>query len=213
MATYSIDDPRKIAREAPYTFFIPDEHRLSVLEVGDSVKLMFRPDPPDREYETERMWVNIDQINGDEIVGTLDNDPFDMPQLKSGDQISFKRYNIISIKWADNEKDRKYPVSNKEYYDRCIVDACVIEGDVPVYYIYREEPDLNEEADKYPDSGWRIRGDYRGLSDEEIDSREAKYVALGVVLNQDDSWLHLIAEPIGAAYVRNFETNEFAPDE
>lgn len=62
-------------------------------------------------------------------------------------------------------------------------------------------------GDRFPDSGWRIRGDMRaGLG-----KRKAAYVALGAVLNRDDSWLHLIDEPIGARFEKDFETGRFNP--
>ncbi|WP_423603110.1 immunity protein Imm33 domain-containing protein [Sphingomonas sp. MS122] len=70
---------------------------------------------------------------------------------------------------------------------------------------------MGEPDDTYPDSGWRIRGDYRNISDTEVDEREAAYVALGAVLNRDDSWIRLIDEPVGARFIRNWETDAFEP--
>jgi hypothetical protein len=67
-------------------------------------------------------------------------------------------------------------------------------------------------VDEFPDSGWRLRGDYRGLSDDEIEARKMSYVALGAVLNRDDSWIHLIEEPVGSAFLRNFETHQYERD-
>jgi len=79
--TYKLDDPRENAKEAPYTFSLPSQERLNAIEPGDLVKLMFRPDPPDRKYAVERMWVTVDQIRETELVGTLNNVPFDIPTL------------------------------------------------------------------------------------------------------------------------------------
>jgi hypothetical protein len=41
--------------------------------------------------------------------------------------------------------------------------------------------------------------------------RGAAYVALGAVLNRDDSWLELIDAPIGSAFMRDFETGAYEP--
>ena len=89
------------------------------------------------------------------------------------------------------------------------MDRCVINGEAKVGYLYREEPDMAKEGDRFSDSGWRIRGDTRGKSTEELASREIAYVAVGVVLNKDDTWLHLIDEPIGANFEKDFEGGVF----
>lgn len=211
---YVIDDPRPIADEAPYTYFLPSENELLALAPGDSAKINFRSIPPGRIWEAERMWVAITAAQNDALTGTLDNDPSDMPQLRYGDTIAFRRSDVIDLMWSDNRTVAP-PTGpeRREYWDRCLVDDCVLTGDVKVHYLYREEPDPERADDRFPDSGWRIRGDYRSLSDEEIDNRETRYIALGKVLNEDDSWLHLIDAPVGSAFVRNWQTGAFEPEE
>ena len=68
---------------------------------------------------------------------------------------------------------------------------------------------MGKPSDKFPDSGWRIRGDMRGIDLENLNSRKIAYVALGAVLNRDDSWVHLIDEPYGARFEKNYEAGIF----
>ena len=214
---YVLDDPRPIAAESPYTFYLPSDDMKAALEVGDHVQLVIRSVPSSRHYDAERMWVTITSIDGDWFVGNLANTPFDMPQLPLGTRIEFQCYHVIDIEWSDQaengERVTADSVRPKQIWDRCLVDKCVTDRERPVYYIYREEPDMGSADDKYPDSGWRIRGDYRGLSDEELEGWEAEFVAIGRVLNADDSWLHLIDEPVGSKFLRNFDTGEYEPEE
>jgi hypothetical protein len=212
LGRYEIDDPRPIAASAPYTYYLPSENEVLALVPGDQVKLLFRSIPPSPKFEVERMWVTITAIDSDGVRGELDNVPFDMPQICLGDALSFRRSDVIDIIWSDDRGARPPPAPPRRWYwDRCLVDECVLYAGAKVQYLYREEPEHDE--DEYQDSGWCIRGDWRDISDKELESREVAYVALGAVLNCDDSWLALIDEPVGSAFIRNWETGAFEPSE
>jgi hypothetical protein len=209
---YRINDPRPTAAAAPYTYYLPSENELLAVAPGDIVKIIFESIPPSEEWGAERMWVIVTAIDGEALIGTLDNDPFDMPQLKHGDVVSLQRGHIIDIDWA---KDRAVPPppmpERRWYWDRCFVDDQILDGRLKVEYLYREEPDPPRDGDKYPDSGWRFRCDTRGLTEQEYENPSFSYIAIGKVLNADDSWLHLIDAPVGSAYLRDWETGAFQP--
>ena len=207
---YEVLDPRPIAASAPYTYFLPDTELIDAIGEGDLVKAVFQAVPPSETYDAERMWIEITSAQDDWLQGTLASNPADMPKLPRGSIIRLPRSHVIDVVFRN--PDKKPPLSkqpSREYWERCLVDRCVLDGDMKVGYICREEPDMTKEDDRFPDSGWRIRGDTRGKSAEELASREIAYVALGAVLNKDDTWLHLIDEPIGAAFEKNFETGMF----
>ncbi len=210
--TWWLDDPRPRAEEAPYTFFLPPPEKVQALAPRDLVKLIF-VGGGEHAYDAERMWVEVKSTENGVFIGTLDNEPSDMPQLKIGDEVRFEAFHIIDVEFSDLEKGGKASaVQRREYWDRCLVDQCVLDGEKRVEFIYREKPDMGSDDDKFPDSGWRIRGDRRGCTDEEMDSREAAYVALGAVLNLDDSWLHLIDENWPCRFMRNWATGEYVHD-
>lgn len=207
---YEIEDPRPIAVEAPYTYFLPDPALIEAIGVGDSVKAVFVATPPSNTtYGAERMWVTVTAVDGAWLEGVLDSVPFDMPKLKRGANIRLPRSHVISVIIRDPVRMPILKIK-REYWDRCLVDQSVVDGELKAGYLHREVPDLAGPKDKYPDSGWRIRGDMRGVSNEELESRKVVYVALGLVLNSDDSWIHLIDEPVGSAFERDFDTGAFA---
>lgn len=206
---YTIDDPRPIAEAAPYTYFLPSENELLALGPDDLVKLVFRSHPPGRRWDAERMWVTISSADGDLLTGRLDNTPSDMPQLRAGRKVTFRRADVIDILWAEDRAAKPPPpAERRQYWERCMVDSCVLEGDTPVDYLYRETPDLGQPEDEHPDSGWRIRGTDEGIAEDERAGRGPEYIAIGKVLNQDDSWLHLVDAPIGSAFIRDRDTGQ-----
>lgn len=207
---YEVIDPRPVAIEAPYTYFLPSTSHLGAIGKDDLVKATFRAIPPSDEWDAERMWVKVTSADFDWLEGTLESTPSDMPNLAKGATIRLPRSHVIDIIFDRSEVEAALPKdTGRGYWDRCLVDQCVLDGDLPVHYLYREAPDMGKPEDKYLDSGWRIRGDMRGCSDEQLAVRKSAYVALGAVLNRDDSWLHLIDQPIGVTFQRDFDTGLF----
>lgn len=72
---------------------------------------------------------------------------------------------------------------------------------------------MTREGDAFPDSSWRMGGRQGEATEAELDNRQVCYVAIGLVLNQDESWLVLIEEPEGAAFLRDFERGVYVPVE
>lgn len=210
---YEVLDPRPNAAEAPYTFFLPDSDLINTVRIGDHVKAIIRAVPPSKTFDAERMWIQVSSIGPDWLEGTLDSQPRDMPNLLRGAPMRLPRSHIIDVLLADPARTPLTVKPKREYWDRCMVDQCVVDGELAVGYLYREPPDLTKEGDKFPDSGWRIRGDMRGSLVEQAGSRKVAYVALGLVLNADDSWLHLIDEPVGAKFEKDFGKGVFVRDE
>lgn len=211
---YRIDDPRPIAAASPYTYFLPSDVELGALTAGDNVKLIFEAIPSSEKWGAERMWVSITDTDGDDLTGELLNAPLDIASLKPGDQVRFKRWQVIGIEWAEYRLLPPPPApERRDYWDRCFVDQQILDGRLRVEFLYREEPDPPQEGSDYSDSGWRIRCDSRGLTDEECEFPQCSHVAIGAVLNNDDSWVHLIDAPVGSAFLRDWDSGEFHPAE
>lgn len=207
--SYTLLDPRPVAASARYTFFLPSQVEIAAVGKGDLVKLTFEYTHQADEWQVERMWVTVREAEGENLSGVLENQPFEKTStLNVGARVYFKRYNIQSVQWA-NPKSAPQPDEYREYWERCLVDECVVDGSAPVEYIYREEPDMQQDGDKYPDSGWRIRGQMGSMTDEELAVRKPQYISVGVVLNKDDSWINLIDAPIGSRFMRDFDKNVY----
>lgn len=178
---------------------MPFAVELKALRPGDGVQAIFRQTEGETKYDAERMWVLIERIEDEVVFGTLDNDPHDMPLIEAGMPVAIPLTHVISTAFSKTNPRPEAP-ERREYWDRCMVDSCVLEGRSHVDYLYRETPDLTRDDDKYPDSGWRFRGTPEAV--EADDEREDKfhYIAIGKVLNQDDRWIHLINEEPGVAF-------------
>lgn len=206
---FHLRDGDEAAAESPYTFFIPTREERVAVAPGDLVKLGFEYEWQTETYGGERMWVKVTGKTGLQFTGALDNEPYEKG-LECGMPVAFGIEHIIDIVWAD-PASRPPPVAHQEYWERCLVDACVVNDGVPVEYIYREEPDMGEEGDAWPDSGWRIRGRFDDTQAGPLEDRKLEYLALGAVLNRDDSFVELLHEPIGSAFRRDFATGRYEP--
>jgi hypothetical protein len=209
---FHIDDPRSSAADAPYTFFLPSAEQLAAVAPGDHVKIVVRSRLPDREWDAERMWVKVTAVDGDSVTGDLDNEPFDIPGLHSGETLHFPRSAAVDILWAEpRATEPPCPPIRREFWERCMVDDCVISGRSPIAYLYREDPELGDPGDEHPDSGWRIRGTPEEIAADEANGRDPAYVAIGAVLNRDDSWVDLVDLPPGVAFDRDEQTGAYVP--
>lgn len=203
-----LDDPRPIAASAPYTYDMPWPEELAALEPGDGAQAIFREIAGGRRYHAERMWVMVQRIEDGFIVGRLDNEPSDMPSIKLGDLVRIPLTHIISCTYIKGKQRPKVP-ERRSYWQRCFVDACVVEGRSHADYFYREEPDMTREGDKEPDSGWRIRGTDEAIAEDKHLGKDPMYIALGKVLNEDDRWIHLIDSPIGSTFQWDVERSDY----
>ncbi|MEQ1550323.1 DUF2185 domain-containing protein [Sphingorhabdus sp.] len=199
------------AADAPYTFFVPTWSERERISVGDLVKLGFEYLWDTEEFSGERMWVEVLKKDSSSLTGALKNEPSERG-LQFDQIVEFELKNVIAIEWQEPEKHPAFE-QKTTYWERCLVDQLVVDGALPVEYVYREEPDLAQPDDKYPDSGWRLRGQQGEATDDDMEAREVAYTALGAVLNRDDSFVHLLKQPIGSAFMRNFETGQYDREE
>lgn len=195
--SWFLEDAQSLADEFPYTFYKPSNKVISKLKTGNQAKLIFQfesndPDAP----RAERMWVEIIEVTDNGFRGTLDNDPSYIQDLKYQDQVEFQEHHII-------DTDLNDPVSSitDKYIKRCFVTNNILYEGEPVGYLYREEPDQED------DSGWRFT---TGKETDEYmdDSNNTSYVSLGVVLREDDNCLALLERESGVAFIKN-ENGQF----
>lgn len=206
---FHLRDADAAAAEAPYTFFIPLLEERVQVSVGDLVNLGFEYAWETQEYGGERMWVKVTRKSGLNFTGTLANEPWE-PGLQHGLEVAFGVGQILDIEWEDPDAHPPFH-PHRSYWERCLVDDCVLTGSVPVEYVYREKPDMAGEDDKYPDSGWRLRGQDGHPDPDPIGDRSVSYVAFGAVLNRDDSFISLLEAPVGSAFMRDFTTGLYYP--
>lgn len=198
MPSWTLDDADEIAAAHPYTFYKPSGAVIDRVAVGENVKLVFRFEHDDPEAPAaERMWVLVDSIDGaGGFTGRLDNEPFWIRDLKVGDPVSFRACNIVATR---HDEPDNLPA---RYAKRCFVTRRVLDDGMKAGFLYREAPERDG------DSGWRITADDESGAYMD-DPRNVAFVSLGRVLSKDDSIVHLLDEPIGAAFARDPATGRF----
>jgi hypothetical protein len=190
--SWKLVNAQKIADEFPYTFYKPSSEVVSQLEVGSQAKLIFEFESGDPEApRAERMWVEITDVKDEIFWGYLNNDPAYIKDLKYKDPIEFSECHIIDTDLGD-----PVPSITEKYIKRCFVTNNILYEGRPVGYLYREEPDYED------DSGWRFTaGDE---TDEYMDDSEnSSYVSLGAVLQEDDSILSLLEREAGVTFMKD----------
>lgn len=76
----------------PISFHIPSLEERQGLTPGVYVKLGFQ-----ESDETERAWVEVTAIDGDQVTGIVCNDLVVMTSVKDGDAVAFQLKHIIGI--------------------------------------------------------------------------------------------------------------------
>lgn len=194
--SWKLEDAQKLADEFPYTFHKPSKEVVSQLKEGNQAKLIFEFESDDPEApKAERMWVEITEVKNGMFSGYLDNEPAYIKDLKHKDPVVFRECHII-----DTDLDDPVPSITDKYIKRCFVTHNILYEGRKVGYLYREEPDYDD------DSGWRFTaGDE---TDEYMeDSDNSSYVSLGAVLREDDSCVALLDREVGVAFARDDKGN------
>lgn len=196
--SWRLADGQALADEFPYTFHKPSTQAIAALTPGDEVKLIFEFDSDSVDApHAERMWVEIRARQKNAFSGVLDNDPACIKDLAAGDPVDFEARHIIQVSIED-----PVPAASDRYLARCFVTHKVLHDGAGIGYLYREEPEYED------DSGWRIMaGDE--TEDYMDDSGNIHWVSLGAVLRADDGFVDLLDAPVGAAYERDAQTKAF----
>lgn len=134
--TWSLEDVTLIAKEAPYTFYLPSKSVINQLQVGSVVKLMFNCNVENEQgWSAERMWVIITEVNDGYYKGTLDNDPSYIPDIKYQDIVEFESKHIMQTDIEESESDIV-----EKYNPRCYVTSHVLkDGFLSANYIERNQ--------------------------------------------------------------------------
>lgn len=196
MSAWQLIDPRPIRQDNPYTFFVPSDAEKAAIVPGDLVKLMFRSLSP--QNGTERMWVTFQGRDQAGAFGDLHNEPLDIPGLTAGDPIRFQDYHIISV-WEPKVDD----ISHEDrMFGRCHVDPRILSGGAQIGRIERRSTWRGWRPwrkVRWPDTGWYFYAD----DSARPKTRDMRYVAIGVVLNKDDSALPYLTAPTGTKMIRD----------
>lgn len=198
MPSWHLTDAAELAARHPYTFYKSPPEAIAQVRPGEVVKLIFAFHSDDPQAPgAERMWVLVETIEPHgHFTGKLDNMPGYIQDLKAKDPVAFEARHIINTQHDDDDN-----LVNR-YAGLCFVTKKVLEDGAPVGYLYREEPDNDD------DSGWRFTANDE--SDDYInDSANVALVSLGAVLSVDDRFIALLNAPAGSAYAFDHNTQQF----
>ena len=94
MARHELIDGVAMNRQHPITFSVPSDGEKATIRPGDSVKVGFIVDSSIGQQE--RVWVQVQSVNHNKIVGVLDNDPV-YADVRFGEQIEIELRHVLGI--------------------------------------------------------------------------------------------------------------------
>jgi hypothetical protein len=214
-------DPRPLAAVMPYHFPLPSGECLAAIGNGDVVEVM-APDLKEAapDLNEARARIHVESADAESIRGTViwnsviaAMDGFPDPGI-----IQVPKTHITEVDFATpNKHARSARVRPRRYLEFCVIDDDLMcRKDQKTLYLYRDRPFKAHKKSDYPDSGWRILSvnenvDITSASIKEILAKHnIRYTQLRDALLWGDSWIHLIDQPIGSAFLRTTATGLFS---
>jgi hypothetical protein len=133
---WRLEDVEARQRESPRTYPIPRSFERKNLRPGDLAKLVFLIDG-NAEVDGERMWVEVESVEGISFLGRLTNQPRYV-SLDPGDPVSFEPRHVAAVVFPPIDDDAIVIVSRR-----------VLDDDVFPQRLIRQEA-INEY------SGWQV---------------------------------------------------------
>ena len=148
-----LNSAEAVHEEAPGSFFIPPAEKRRNLHPGDEVKLLFAFDPPVRDFNVERMWVEVEHAEDGRYRGRLRNNPSYLKGLTYGDTVEFGPEHVAAYAWDAEELG--YDPADKAWAPR----AATVAGSERPPRVSMRPPELRAAEG---DSGWLLwKGDER----------------------------------------------------
>ena len=94
MAPHKLLDGLAVNEGHPASFKIPSTSEKATIRPGDYVKVGFVVDSSIGQQE--RVWVQVQSVNHNKIVGVLDNDPV-YADVRFGEQIELELRHVLGI--------------------------------------------------------------------------------------------------------------------
>ena len=193
---WSLRDAELEKYRFPYTFYKPSDGVLGKLKIGDVVKLVVDYKMPGGDVTTaESISVEIIVLGGEKYTGRLLSKPDCVEGV--GPLVEFEGRNIIDTSYLDNKCGEL-----GRYAQHCKVANGVFYEYEKIFLLKRAPPDKDR------DSGWTMLGenDFGEFID---DPYEMALVSIGAVLNIEDTFIHLLDEPIGSEFLWDKTKNSF----
>jgi hypothetical protein len=190
---YHLEDVVVLSKKSPRTFLIPSIEEIEKIEMGTLVKLIFVMEKALKNgCRAERMWVKVKSIKDGVYTGVVDNDPYYLKTIKSGDIITFRAENIACIYGGNPNFDEKlFAIITKKALENRQINWVVRTDDI----------------DNEQDSGWQLF--YGDESPEYLDEPDnASIVSLENILSFEPL-LEEVFSSSGLAYEYSQSDNKF----